>query len=808
MEQEMGEYRDLLEKLLTERTDHLEKLLDFSEHLTSSTDPKVLMRQCTQFTKDLLGLDFSTLMVLSDDGDSIIVRDTIGFPEEMIDSFTLLRGQGLSTWVVEQKIPASVLDFSMESRFEVPAIVTEEGISSAICVPMLIANEVFGVLIGHTFAKREFEVWESTLYQNFANQAAIALDNAKHLKGLEDSEKKFRSFFENINDPLYLFSLEGRILEVNRPACELMGYTRRELLQMTANELVAPEKVDLIPARIEILKNAKQSIFDTAHRTKDGDTIPVELNCRLIDFEGKSAIIGVARDIRARQRAEEALRESEERYRDLFENASDLIQIVRPDGQFLYVNRAWRDTLGYSEEEVQELGIFDVIDEQGQDHCEDTFHRVLVEGKVDHIETSFTAKDGRKILVEGAATCRYENGHPESTRCIFRDVTEKRQLELEHQKTEKLESIGVLAGGIAHDFNNLLTAIIGNISLAKLQIPTDDPVYERLDECEKASHRAKDLTSQLLTFSKGGAPITTTSSIAGLIKDSASFMLAGSKSTCFYDLSEDLCRVQIDAGQISQVIQNLVKNAEQAMPQGGSIHIKAENIVVGVEEMLRVSLEQGKYVKLCVQDSGPGIPPDKLSMIFDPYFTTKSAGSGLGLAIAFSVMKRHNGLITVDSPEGQGATFCLYLPAEDEVNPVVELDQTVKSGQGKGRILVMDDEEVVCLVANRMLGHLGYEVETAADGDETIKLYLQAQEDKQPFDAVIMDLTIPGGMGGEETVKNLLEKDPNVKAIVSSGYANDPIMANFRDYGFIAVAPKPYKMQDLADVMKIVVEKA
>jgi len=794
----------ITEKLLTERTDHLEKLLNFSRQLTSTTEYAALLRQATRLSMGLLGLDFSTLMTLADDQSRLIIRDTIGFSKALIGTFSLVHGEGLASLVAENRAPAVVADFATEHRFAVPPMVLEHGITSAIGVPMMIAGRVFGVLAGHTLAPRSFAPWEIALYQNLANQAAVALDNATHLARVRESEQKFRTFFEDASDPIFIYALDGRLLEVNQAACERLGYTRAELLGLTARELVAPDLVAMVPQRLEIVRNAKRAIFDSAHRAKDGRIMPIELNCRLIDYEGKPAIIGVARDIADRKRAEAALQESESRYRDLFENATDLIQIVRPDGRLLYVNRAWRECLGYAADEVAGLSLMDIIDPDCTDHCLLTFKRVLSQGAVDLIETSFVARDGRKVRLEGSASCKNgADGQPEFTRCIFRDITEKRRLEVEVQKTEKLESIGILAGGIAHDFNNLLTAILGNLALARTQLPAADPVARRLDECEKAAWRARDLTQQLLTFAKGGAPITKAAAIRELIHDSASFMLSGSRTTCAYHLPDDLWQVEIDPGQISQVIQNLVKNADQAMPRGGSIVISAVNVTLGNDQ--EVSLSPGPYVQLSIADQGPGIPPEQLLRIFDPYFTTKPQGSGLGLAIAHSIIKNHRGLLTVDSEPGVGTTFSIFLPA---VAPgPMAAEQTETPGpptRGQGRILVMDDEAIVRNVATKMLEHLGYETEAAADGEQAVALYAEARAAGRPFAAVVVDLTIPGGMGGVEALARLRELDAEVRVIVSSGYANDPIMANYEAHGFRAVAPKPYKLQELSAVLKAV----
>ncbi len=362
-------------------------------------------------------------------------------------------------------------------------------------------------------------------------------------------------------------------------------------------------------------------------------------------------------------------------------------------------------------------------------------------------------------------------------------------------RAHKLESLGILAGGIAHDFNNILTAILGNVSLVKMWSNPSDKIYPRLDAVERASIRAINLTQQLLTFSKGGAPIKKTTSILELIRDSAEFALRGSNIKCEFDMEEDILPVEVDKGQISQVIHNLVINAEQAMPAGGKIIIKAKNIKVKKHESFQIP--EGIYIMISIIDSGTGIPGEVLSKIFDPYFTTKQKGTGLGLAIAYSIIKNHGGIITVDSEYGKGSVFNIYLPASD-ISPINEEMSEDKLYKWKGRILVMDDEEIVRNTIGDMLVDIGYTVEFAMEGSEAIRKYKEAKLSGRPYDIVIMDLTVPGGMGGKDAVEEILKFDPSARVVVSSGYSNDPVMANYQIYGFSGVITKPYELKKLS----------
>ncbi|MCK5512081.1 MAG: response regulator, partial [Thermodesulfovibrionia bacterium] len=368
----------------------------------------------------------------------------------------------------------------------------------------------------------------------------------------------------------------------------------------------------------------------------------------------------------------------------------------------------------------------------------------------------------------------------------------------------KMEAIGTLAGGIAHDFNNILTTVVGNITLAKMSNPKKE-VCDVLTDAEKACLHAKDLTKHLLTFSKGGTPIKTISSIAELLRDSASFALRGSNIKCEFYISDDLWPVEIDEGQIGQVVNNLVINANQAMPNGGTISIEAKNITLD-DGYSSLTLSKGKYVKIIIRDQGIGIPRDYIKKIFDPYFTTKQSGSGLGLTTTYSIINNHGGYIDVESEEGAGTSFYVYLPATREplAGKRIKKDKTFR---GAGKILLMEDEGNIQKTVSKILNQIGYKVEIAKDGAEAIELYKKAVELKQPFDVVMMDLTIRGGMGGKETIKKLSEINPKVKAIVSSGYSNDPIMADFKQYGFSGVITKPYEVEDLSELLYKVIKR-
>jgi signal transduction histidine kinase/DNA-binding response OmpR family regulator len=416
---------------------------------------------------------------------------------------------------------------------------------------------------------------------------------------------------------------------------------------------------------------------------------------------------------------------------------------------------------------------------------------------------SFSEVDEEIAVTLGAqAALAYENillvERLQQSEKYLEDLVEQRTAELrrandELLKAQKLESLGVLAGGIAHDFNNALTVILNLIQLIKANTKPQERNYRYLQMAEKSCHDVKALTGQLLTFAKGGTPLKKAARLPDLLYENAQFSLRGSNVRCEFSLSPDLCVVEIDQGQISQVIGNLLINADQAMPDGGTIRIQAQNVQVSESDSL--PLKSGRYVEISVSDQGVGIPPEDLHRIFDPYFTTKEAGNGLGLATAYSIINKHDGCILVDSQPGAGTTFRVYLPASDSV-PVEESELPELAVVG-GRILLIDDQAAIASSLAELLGINGYQVDFVADGSQALPLYRQMMQRGSPYDVVITDLTIPGGMGGKETIRRLLELDPAAKVVVSSGYSNDPLLSDYSQYGFCGAVSKPYRIDEL-----------
>jgi PAS domain S-box-containing protein len=538
-------------------------------------------------------------------------------------------------------------------------------------------------------------------------------------------------------------------------------------------------------------------------------------------------------DILKHKQLEKELLRAKDYTENLIQHSRDMIISVDTNRKIIVFNRAAEETFGYTKEEVLGKHVGTLYADSSQSLL--VYKTTKDTGKFEG-EILNRRKDGSTFIARlSSAVLGNGNGDTTGLMGISRDITERKKMEEELKKLnesleqrvikrtqelaraneelakmQKLESLGILAGGIAHDFNNNLQAILSSILLAKTCANPKDEIYKKLKEAEKITLQAKGLSKQLLTFSRGGWPVKKTIYISELIRDSANLALSGSNVRCELDIPDNLWPVEADEGQLNQVFSNLIINANQAIPEGRIIKVKAEN--TNAVEKGSLLLKETRYLKISIEDHGTGISQENLQKIFDPYFTTKQKGSGLGLAIAYSIIKKHGGHITVESEIGVGTTFHIYLPASHkeplkkhvlhegrvpDTKPLEEKHEEEESSTSKGKVLLMDDEGIIRLAVAKYLKQIKYEVETARDGTEAIKLYKKAIESGKPFDAVIVDLTISGGMGGKETIKRLLEIDSKVRAIASSGYTDDPIMADFRKYGFSGKLAKPYEMSEL-----------
>ncbi len=454
--------------------------------------------------------------------------------------------------------------------------------------------------------------------------------------------------------------------------------------------------------------------------------------------------------------------------------------------------------------------VFCIIHEETREIVINPVDRVLAKGHIVELasDSILISKDGKEYYIsDSAAPIRGADSSIRGVVLVFRDVTTQRKAESALLNAKKLESIGVLAGGIAHDFNNVLTGLFGNIELAKCELLKEHSSYQYIEMAEQALSRAKNLTKQLLTFAKGGVPILAAVELQDVVTESVKFNLSGSNVKAQFNLPDDLWQVKADKGQLNQVVANLTINADQAMPQGGTLCIDAEN-VKNISDSAHPELS-GDFVKLTISDNGCGIAAKDLDKIFDPYFSTKQSGNGLGLATVQSIIAKHNGDISVVSTVGVGTTFTVLLPAEkssEKLNKATKIEVIRKTESPLGHILVMDDEEIIIKISKAMLKACGYTCESARDGVEALEKYIAADKAGTPFDIVIMDLTIPGGMGGKDAINKFLEVNSDVKVIVSSGYSVDPVLANYTDYGFKGRLVKPFRINDLARELADVIQ--
>ncbi len=630
-------------------------------------------------------------------------------------------------------------------------------------------------------------------------------------EALRTSEERFRGLIENSPSAIFLKDREHCFRLVNKRFEQWYGVAEADVLGKTSYDLFPQEYADVYTSQDdEVLKTGKVTEREITVPFADGTLHPVlVIKYPVFDAHGHPVGVGaINSDMTARKQAEDELRRQRDMLDVTLSSIGDAVIATDTHSRILFFNRVAEALTGWPQQDA--IGrpldeVFRIVHEQTLQPVDNPVARVLREGIIVGLanHTALITRQNQMIpIADSAAPIRSSGGILQGVVLVFRDITEQKQLEEVLLRARKVESVGVLAGGIAHDFNNLLTGIMGNISLAMMLVDQEAQVMARLTEAENACRRATKLTHQLLAFSKGGAPVRQTVSIAELLTESATFALRGSNVRSVFTIAEDLWPADLDADQINQALHNVVLNAAQSMPDGGTVDVQASNVWLNAAEV--PPLKEGRYLKITVHDQGCGISADIQPNIFDPYFTTKEHGSGLGLATAYAIITKHDGFITVESEMGAGTTFVIYLPgSQDNVIPVQDNPDTPLVGSG--RILVVDDEEAIRNLLSNMLTRAGYEVNCVPDGAEAIDVYQNAQAEGRPYTAVILDITIPGGMGGIEVLEPLRAIDPQAKVLISSGYANNPVMANFQQYGFNGVIAKPYTVQRLLDVLQHVI---
>ena len=658
-----------------------------------------------------------------------------------------------------------------------------------------------------TLENKRFELNNQRASEEFSRFRESLLHEIEERRATEtalrESERRFRAIFDQTFQSMGLMALDGTLIEANRASLEfidaedVIGKPFWETPWWTHS----PELQEKLRAAVKKAAAGEFVRFEATHPATDGNLHYVDFSLKPVTDESGKVVLLIpeGRDITERKRVEETLRESEKLFHTLCDSAPIGIFKTDGEGKNTYCSPGWEKITGMSASEGLGMGWVRGIHPDDLEEHEKVWNEAVAAGHIYSHEHRRLTPQGKTIWVGTLVTpLKSPDGKISSYVGTMDEISELRQAGQDMLKNQKIESLGVLAGGIAHDFNNILTIILGNISLASLQLNDPDKVMKRLEEAENATARAKDLAQQLLTFARGGEPVKKIIEVAGLLKEATGFALHGSNVRGEFALADDLWPVEADEGQLSQVIQNLVLNAVQAMPEGGTVTISAENAA---------SPQEGKrFVKISVTDTGAGISENHLQRIFDPYFTTKQQGSGLGLATCFSIIRKHGGKIRATSTLGKGSTFHISLPASEQ-DGVPATSSSKAVSHGSGRVLVMDDEEDIREITHDILEELGFSVESVKNGTEAEDLYRRRKEGGAPFYAVILDLTIPGGVGGKETIEQLLRIDPDIKAIVSSGYSTDPIMANYRDYGFSAVLVKPYRPQDISKVLQELLTK-
>jgi PAS domain S-box-containing protein len=641
------------------------------------------------------------------------------------------------------------------------------------------------------------------------------IDTIKHAEtALHENIAQYRALFDGSPSPMYVYDRNTlRFVTVNEAALRAYGFTQEEFAQMTIFDIRPPEEAERLRAALDAWTpgSARNTTEIWRHRRKDGSDMFVQITSRDHNHGGWPNVLIVAQDVTERVHAQQALAAEHERLAVTLHAMAEGVVTTDAAGAVQFLNEAAEELTGWTAAAAAGRPVGEVCafrHEATRAEVPAPVAEAMAGHRFSDLPpgTVLLGRAGGARLVEGrCAPIHDPDARAVGAVLVLRDVTQRARLEAELARASKLESIGLLAGGIAHDFNNLLTVVMGNLALATLDTPPGTPAAGWVREAERGLARARDLARQLLTFAKGGEPVLDTVNLAEIARTTTGFALHGTPVRAVFIIEDGLWAAKADRGQLGQVVQNLVLNAAQAMPGGGEVRLALRNDRLPPDPAR--PLPAGNYLRLEITDTGPGIAPEHLPRVFEPYFTTKADGSGLGLATAYSIVRRHRGHIEAESPPGRGATFRCWLPAattEPSAAKAESVPPFVAAPGSAGRLLFMDDEEPIRLMAAALLGRLGFAVQTAPDGEEVLRHYQEARTAGSPFDLVIMDLTVPGRMGGKETMAHLLKLDPAVKAIVSSGYSSDPVMANHRAHGFRGMVPKPYKLADLAKAVRAV----
>jgi PAS domain S-box-containing protein len=808
---EMALYKHNANIEIKKKQQSLQLITDFNERISTLSSSDII-KNSMLFIKEKLNFDHISIVLKEKDENSQKYRHIyFSIPGED-DENAVLSSDSSGIIDMENTKPIYRPDILNCPAGETDKSLLDNGIRSCFTSPLVAGNECIGTINvssqktdGISKADRE------TVSMLLAPRLALSIQNSMIFLELSRSEERFRSFANFLPQLIAEVKFDGKLVYVNNTAFTEYGYSKEDVDNgILVYDLVIPEEKERVIQNIQrLFRGEVVPALEYKAKKKDNTVIPVVIQTSILYNNNLPVgILALVVDITNLKAIEESLAKEKELLSVTLRSIGDGVITTDNNGRIILINKVAENLTGWNFTDAIGKELREVIDikyERKNTNSEKSVHELV--RATNSFSTNeniiITSRSGiEKIIEIKTSSLKDKENKNIGSVVVFHDITEKNKMQEEMIKIKKLESLGVLAGGIAHDFNNLLTAILGNITLAKIYTDQNDKAYEILLEAEKATLRSRDLTQQLLTFSKGGVPVKKVGSISDLIIESANFILRGSNIKCNFDFQQDLWSIEMDVGQINQVISNLLINACQAMKEGGKINIRGRNYVLSQENI--IPLKKGNYTKIEFQDFGVGIPKENLQKIFDPYFTTKENGTGLGLAVTYSIIYKHNGYIEVNSKVGEGTTFALYLPASNHANQEQNAG-SMEYPKQKGRILLMDDEKIIREVAYKMLTHLGFDVTLAENGEEVISLYKKSLDD-HPFDAVIMDLTVPGGMGGKEVIKQLKAINPEINAIVSSGYTTDPVMSNFKEYGFKAIMIKPYKIENIIETLNSILK--
>ncbi len=631
----------------------------------------------------------------------------------------------------------------------------------------------------------------------------------KELEVSKSSYDRLRKAVESSSDAIGIGDEKGNSVYHNQAHIDLFGYTVEELNAVPGggvlfgDPVVAQEVFEAIQAR-------RSWVGETVVNTRDGRSVPAFVRAdAIIGDDGQLAgIFGVFSDITERLKAERVIEEQRQRMAATLESISDSVITVDAGCRVILMNPAAEQLTGY--EAAKSVGkhlreVLLIADEKSREHRElpvETLIREETSSRSADVYILISENGAERVIAEYSSITRDKTGKVSGAVLAMRDVTRERRRATEEARASKLESLGLLAGGIAHDFGNLLTALVGNIALVQMSSNLTPQTIKRLEDMDRIAWRARDLTQQLLIFAKGGTPEKKIVTLEPLIREASAFAAANTPVILTFNIEPNLWPVSADEGQLIQVINNLAVNAVQAMAKGGTLAISAVN--VRPDRGSATPSTDGRWVDITIADNGSGISPENLQKIFEPFFTTKPKGTGLGLATCYSIVKKHGGQLRVDSQLGVGTTFHIVLPAAE----VAKGPSAEREPRGsKGRILVMDDDRQMRETMALMLSLTGYESADAEEGGEAIKKFDAAREGGRPFDLVFLDIRVPHGLGGRETLHELIKRDPKVRAIASSGHPDDPVMLDYLGNGFVGCLPKPFKIDALRSALSTILKE-